>query len=188
MNARHLAALAALATLPDASMAHGFGGSGWIHPLTGVDHMLAMVAVGLWSAQLGGRALAGVPVAFVVAMAIGSAVGVQRHPVDGIEAWIALSVLALGIAIAVHKRLAWPVAAAASLVFGLAHGYVHGLEMPDTAPLGYAAGFLATTAGLHVAGAVAGLLLLEENAGHRWLRAGGALIAAAGGVLLHGAL
>ena len=188
MSARHIAAAAALATLSGPCMAHGFGGSGWIHPLTGVDHMLAMVAVGLWSAQLGGRALAGIPVAFVVAMAIGSAVGLHRYPVEGIEALIAFSVLALGTAIAIRQQLAWPVAATASLAFGLSHGYVHSLEMPDTASLEYAAGFLLTTAGLHVAGAAAGLLLLEEAHGQRWLRIGGAVIAAVGGVLLHGAL
>jgi len=170
------------------SLAHGFGGAGWIHPLTGVDHMLAMVAVGLWSAQLGGRAIARVPAAFIVAMALGSTVGLRQWPVHGIETVIALSVLLVGAAIAIRTGLAWPVAAAAALMFGLAHGYVHGLAMPDTGRLDYAAGFLLTTAALHVAGAVAGLLLLDMPKGPRWLRTGGALVAAAGGVLLTGAL
>lgn len=188
MNADRFAAAAALAAMSGPCMAHGFSGAGWVHPLTGVDHMLAMVAVGLWSAQLGGRAISRVPVAFVVAMAIGSAVGVGRWAVPAIEAAVAFSVFVVGGAIAIRSRLAWPLAATAALVFGLAHGYVHGLEMPGTGRLEYAAGFLLTTAALHVAGAVAGLLLIEQPEGQRWLRAGGAFVAAAGGVLLQEAL
>lgn len=187
MKAPRLFAAALLVLASGPGMAHGFAGSGWVHPLTGVDHMLAMIAVGLWSAQLGGRAIWGVPSAFVVAMGIGSAIGWHQWPVQGIEAAIALSVVAVGLAMAIHSRLAWPVAATAALVFGLAHGYVHGLEMPATQGFGYAAGFLCTTAGLHVAGAVAVLLVLERPDGHRLLRAGGALVAAVGGVLLQGA-
>lgn len=188
MKAPRLLAAALLVVSSGPGMAHGFAGAGWIHPLTGTDHMLAMVAVGLWSAQLGGRAIWSVPAAFVVAMAIGSTFGLLHWPVQGIEAIIALTVVAVGLAMALESRLAWPIAAAAALVFGLAHGYVHGLEMPDTHRLGYAAGFLATTAGLHVAGAVAGLLVLERPDGQRLLRAGGALVAAAGGALLQAAL
>lgn len=188
MSALRVAAGAALALACGPALAHGFSGAGWVHPLTGADHMLAMVAVGLWSAQLGGRAIARVPAAFVLAMAIGSAIGMRRWPVDGIEAVIALSVLVVGAAIAIRTRLAWPAAAAAALAFGLAHGYVHGLEMPESGSLGYAAGFLFTTAALHVAGAAAGLLLVESPAGQRWLRVAGACVAVAGGVLLRGAL
>jgi urease accessory protein len=166
-------------------MAHGFAGNGWMHPLTGIDHMLAMVAVGLWSAQLGGRALAGVPAAFVAAMAAGSIAGFQQWPVPAVESIVALSVLALGAAIAVKTRAAWGVACIASMLFGLAHGWVHGAEMPPGADgLSYAAGFLLTTAGLHVAGAVAGLLVLDQPWGRHWLRGGGALLAAAGVWLL----
>ena len=180
----HRAAAATLAVTAGPCMAHGFAGSGWVHPLTGIDHMLAMIAVGLWSAQLGSRALAGVPAAFVVAMAFGSIAGLSQWPLPGIEALVAASVLILGAAILARTRLAWPLAAAAALVFGLAHGYAHGLEMPVTGRLEYAAGFLVTTAALHVIGAASGLLLLDQPAGGRWLRGGGALVAAVGLVLL----
>jgi urease accessory protein len=182
---RHAGAAAVLALTVTPCLAHGFAGNGWMHPLTGLDHMLAMVAVGLWSAQLGGRALALVPMVFVAAMAFGSIAGFQQWPMPAVESVIAMSVLALGGAIALQSRAAWPLAGLASLVFGLAHGYAHGAEMPLAADgLGYAAGFLLTTAGLHVAGAVAGLLVLEQPAGRRWLRGGGALVAAAGVALL----
>jgi urease accessory protein len=185
---RHAAALLALAGATEPCLAHGFSGNGWMHPLTGVDHMLAMVAVGLWSAQLGGRALFVVPLAFVAAMAVGSVAGVQQWQMPAVESIVAMSVLVLGGAIALASRAAWPVACAAALLFGLAHGYVHGAEMPLSADkLGYAAGFLLTTAGLHVAGAVAGLLVLEQPAGRNWLRSGGTLVAAAGAMLLQSA-
>lgn len=174
-----------LAAAAGPSAAHGFAGNGWVHPLTGLDHMLAMVAVGLWSAQLGGRALALVPAAFVGAMAAGSFVGMRQWPVPGVESVVALSVLVLGAAIAVNARATWSVAALAAMLFGLAHGYAHGAEMPSAADgLGYATGFLLTTAGLHIAGAVAGLLVLEQPRGRQWMRSGGALVAAAGAWLM----
>jgi urease accessory protein len=95
--------------------------------------------------------------------------------------------LALGGAIALQTRVAWTVASLAALLFGLAHGYAHGAEMPLTADgLGYAAGFLLTTVGLHIAGAVAGLLVLDQANGRQWLRGGGASVAAAGALLLRG--
>lgn len=186
MNAvRRAVALLALGAMAGPCFAHGFAGIGWMHPLTGFDHMLAMVAVGLWSAQLGGRALAVVPAAFVAAMALGSFAGYQQWAVPDAESFIALSVLGLGTAIASQARLMWTVACAAALLFGLAHGYAHGVEIPVNAdrPI-YVAGFLLTTAGLHVAGAVAGLLLLEHPGGRRWLRGGGLVVAAAGAALL----
>ena len=161
--------------------AHGFAGSGWLHPLTGPDHMLAMLAVGAWSAQLGGRAIWTVPAAFVCAMAIGGIAPLRGWPLPGTEILIAASVLGLGLAIALDRRFAWPVAAFATALFGLAHGSAHGSEMPrmaDTAS--YVIGFLMTTAGLHVAGAAGGLLLLERVRGRGWLRLAGAVTSVAG--------
>lgn len=188
MNALRLPAGLVLAALSGPCMAHGFSGAGWVHPLTGLDHMLAMVAVGLWSAQLGGRAIGRVPVAFMLAMTVGSAFGLRRWPIEGVEVMVPASVLIVGAAMAVRARLAWPAAAAAALLFGLAHGYVHGLEAPASEGLAYSAGLLLTTAGLHIAGAAAGQLLLEKPEGQRWLRTSGAFIAAACGVLLRGVL
>jgi urease accessory protein len=117
---RTAAVLLALAGSAEPSLAYGFAGNGWMHPLTGLDHMLAMVAVGLWSAQLGGRALGLVPMAFVAAMAMGSVAGFQQWPMPAVESTIAISVLALGGAIALQPRMAWTVACLAALLFGLA--------------------------------------------------------------------
>lgn len=182
---RRTTVLLALTAAAGPCMAHGFSGNGWMHPLTGLDHMLAMVAVGLWSAQLGGRALALVPTAFVAAMALGSFAGVQQWPLPAVEPAIAISVLVLGAAIALANRCAWALACFAALLFGLVHGYAHGAEMPQAAdPLNYAAGFLLTTAGLHIAGAVGGLIVLDQPAGRQWLRGGGALVAAVGAALI----
>lgn len=161
--------------------AHGFAGSGWLHPLTGPDHMLAMLAVGAWSAQLGGRALYTVPSAFVLAMAIGGACGLTGVFMPGTELMIALSVLILGAAILLNGQVAWPFAVFATVLFGTAHGWAHGRELQGTAdPVTYVFGFLVTTAGLHIAGAVAAMLLMEHPGGLTRLRAAGAAVATAG--------
>lgn len=163
------------------AFAHGFAGSGWMHPITGIDHMLAMLAVGAWSAQMAGRAIITVPAAFVCAMAAGSLAAQCHFAFPATEAVIALSLFALGIAIALDRRPAMPIAALATALFGLAHGWAHGAEIPHTADTPtYVAGFLTTTAGLHVAGAAGGLLLLERHNGRRWLRSAGIVIAIAG--------
>jgi urease accessory protein len=171
--------------LCEPSYAHGFGGTGWLHPLTGLDHMLAMVAVGAWSAQLGGRAVYGVPLAFLGAMAIGATLGIVQGGLAGTEFGIALSVLLLGIAIALERRTALWIAAIGVGLFGVCHGYAHGSEMPGSEHVGsYAAGFLITTAGLHLVGAVGALLLLESKWGKRWLGLGGMAIAVVGAYLI----
>ncbi|MGH7185288.1 MAG: HupE/UreJ family protein, partial [Pseudomonadota bacterium] len=158
---------------------------GWLHPLTGPDHMLAMLAVGAWSAKLGGAAIYKVPSAFVCAMVAGGIAALNHWPLPGAEIIIAASVLTLGLAIAMDRRLALPLAAVATALFGLAHGSAHGSEFPQTADaVSYVVGFLVTTAGLHVAGVVAGLLLLERQKGRTWLRTAGAAAALAGCILL----
>jgi urease accessory protein len=147
--------------------------------------MLAMVAVGAWSAQLGGRALYTVPLAFLGSMAIGATLGIVQGGLTGTEFGIALSVLLLGIAIALERRIAPWIAAIGVGLFGLCHGYAHGLEMPGSEHRGtYAAGFLITAAGLHLVGAVGGLLLLEHQQGKRWLGLGGVTIAVVGAYLV----
>lgn len=167
-------------------LAHGFqaqgmAASGWLHPLTGSDHMLAMIAVGAWSAQLGGAALYLVPSAFVTAMAVGGAVGLSHVPIPAVEFIISLSVLVLGAAIAQAGRAALPVAAATTLLFGAAHGYSHGTEVPQSADaVAYVAGFLSTTATLHIIGLVTGLILLGHTKGRCVLRLAGAGTAVAG--------
>jgi urease accessory protein len=165
--------------------AHGFVGSGWLHPLTGIDHMLAMIAVGAWSAQLGKRAVLYVPAAFVGAMLFGGVLGFERFALAGIELGIAVSVVLLGSAIALERRTPVFLAALGVGLFGMCHGYAHGYEIPSMESTWmYASGFLITTASLHLIGAVGGILILEHARGSRWLRCAGAMIATIGLYLL----
>jgi urease accessory protein len=133
---------------------HGGGFSdGLQHPIGGLDHLLAMVAVGLWAAQSGGKARWALPIAFVTLMGLGDVLGMAQLPLPGIEAGILLSSLLLGSLIlrAVQLPLGWSVGLVGSLA--LCHGFAHGLEMPAaTNAWGYAAGFLLATAGLHLIG------------------------------------
>jgi urease accessory protein len=133
---------------------------GFLHPLGGLDHVLAMVAVGLYAAHLGGRSLWLLPVAFLGTMIVGGLLGYIGVPVPMVEQGIGLSVVALGLAIAVGLRL--PTLAALALVglFALVHGHAHGTEGAELASfLSYAAGFVAATALLHAAGIGLGFAL-----------------------------
>ncbi len=132
---------------------------GLLHPLTGLDHLLAMVAVGLWAALAGGRALWALPLAFVVAMLAGGALGTLGVPMPAVEPVILASVIVLGALVALAARL--PLGAAVALValFGLAHGHAHGAEGPGGSLAAYAAGFTLATAALIVAGLGLGLAL-----------------------------
>lgn len=153
--------------------AHGFGGSGLLHPLTGIDHLVAMVAVGIWSAQLGGKAIYIVPSCFVLMMTVGGICGLQGWNWQHSEWFIACSVVLLGMAIVWNRSLSILIAGCGVALFGFSHGYAHGLEIPELlSPAVYIAGFLTTTIGLHVIGAVGGLLILEEAQGAvrlRWI-------------------
>jgi urease accessory protein len=194
MHARltSIAAAAALVLLPGAALAHpghldasGFS-HGFMHPVGGLDHVLAMIAVGLYAALLGGRALWLVPTSFVGVMAIGGALGMAGVALPYAELAIALSVVVLGLAIAL--RLSLPTLAAMTLVgaFAIFHGYAHGAQMPaDAAGLGYAAGFVLATALLHGAGVAFGLSA-SRLADDRWRVAqlSGGAIALAGIALL----
>jgi urease accessory protein len=158
---------------------HGFA-NGLLHPLTGLDHICAMIAVGLWAAQRGGRALWLVPLSFVSVMMIGGALGMGGAGVPYVEQGIAASVLVLGILIAAAVRL--PLAASMGLVglFALFHGYAHGAEMPATASgLEYGVGFVIATASLHLAGIGIGLAA-KQFASANWIRFVGGAIAACG--------
>lgn len=191
---RRIASTASLALLAaafsTAAFAHpgdhshiGFA-AGFAHPLTGLDHLLAMVAVGLWASQLGGRALWLLPLTFPVVMAAGAALGFAGVTLPGVELGITASVLVLGAAIA----LTWRPSLAASLpligLFALLHGYAHGVELPAQASaLDYAAGFVAATLALHLAGLAIGLAANRLPVRFAARTAGGA-IAAVGAVLL----
>ena len=159
---------------------------GFIHPLGGLDHLLAMVAVGLFAAHLGGRALWAMPSAFVAVMAVGGALGMNSVGLPHVETGIALSVVVFGAILAAGVAL--PVGLAAGLVgfFAIFHGQAHGAEMPAGASgVAYAAGFMIATAALHGAGIALGLGA-GRLASMRAVRIGGAAMAAAGVGLLAG--
>lgn len=195
LPAVRLVLFATLACIPGVAWAHVGVGSpsgfahGFVHPITGADHVLAMVAVGMFAANLGGRALWAVPLTFVTVMAIGGALGIAGVAVPFVEAGIAVSVVVLGAAVALRWK--WPVAAAMALVglFAIFHGHAHGTEMPvDASGFEYAAGFMIATAVLHVAGIAIGLGLAKLARTHspRLLQASGAAMAAAGVGILTG--
>ncbi|MFM8332470.1 MAG: HupE/UreJ family protein [Candidatus Methylumidiphilus sp.] len=172
----------ALVFAPSASAhtlgSHGAGfAAGVAHPFIGLDHLLTMLAVGLWAAQLGGAALWRVPAAFVAAMAVGAALARPELDLAGLELAVGGSVLALGLLLAFALRLPGLLAPLAVALLALSHGAAHGLEMPQTAsPWGYGLGFLLATAGLHGAGIALGLSLKRSALA----RVGGVAIAAAG--------
>jgi urease accessory protein len=186
-----LAALGALA--PALAFAHvGIGSTnglvhGFSHPIGGTDHILAMVAVGIFAAGLGGRALWAVPLAFMGFMTFGGALGMLGAPLPFVETGIALSIVALGLAVAV--KLDWPVAAAMAMVglFAVFHGHAHGTEMPlGASGAAYAFGFLAATGLLHLAGIGIGFAIGKTGKAYtqRITQASGAALALAGiGVL-----
>jgi urease accessory protein len=175
-----LGAIPAVHAHPGLEPATGFAG-GLAHPFSGWDHLLAMIAVGFWAAQL--RAPRLLPAAFLAAMTLGALAGHWTGPVPGLEQGVAASVLVLGLLIA--RRVRVPAAAGAAWVgvFAIFHGAAHGAEMPATAgALAYGCGFVAATAILLAAGAAAGNLaeLLPERAS----RTPGWVVAAAGLALL----
>jgi len=158
--------------------------AGLAHPLTGLDHLLAMVAVGLWAAQLGGRALWTLPLAFPVAMAAGAALGFGGMALPWVEIGITASVLVLGAAVAAGYRPSLIVGLPLVAVFGLMHGYAHAVELPaSTTALAYSVGFVAATFALHLVGIGLGLAMGRIQLRYGARTAGGA-IAAAGAVLL----
>jgi urease accessory protein len=127
--------------------------SGLAHPLFGLDHLLAMLAVGLWAAQQGGAARWALPLTFVATMLFGGLLGFAGIEMPLMETGIAGSVLALGLLVALAVRPPLAIAAGLTALFAASHGVAHGLELPAlSSPWGYAAGFVAATAALHAAG------------------------------------
>jgi len=166
---------------------HGFV-QGILHPLGGIDHVLAMVAVGLLAAHLGGRALFLVPLSFVALMAAGGTIGFAGVALPYTELAIALSVIVLGALVAIRANLPLALAACIAGGFAIFHGYAHGAELPaGTSALSYAAGFLIATALLHLAGIAGGLgiaKLATSGLGQRVMQASGGAMALAGVLLL----
>jgi urease accessory protein len=183
----------ALIGLPAAILLHSYGGggilSGFLHPLLGVDHLLAMLSVGIVSAQIGGRAIWTVPTAFVGTMAVGALLGIFGVALPVVEYGITGSVLILGLAILFAKSIPEGVALVAVALFAMFHGNAHGTEIPaitDTIGLliAYILGFLTATAGLHVVGALLGLSVGRLERGQLLMRVGGLAIALAGVFLI----
>lgn len=163
-----LRAVLAAAVLLSPSLAHAHTGlgvhgslDGFSHPFLGLDHFLAMTAVGFWAAALGGRARLIVPAAFLLLMAAGGALGMSGVALPAVEQGIAASVILLGLAIAAQLRVPTGLAAGLVAVFAVFHGQAHGAEWPATASAaGYVAGFLSATALLHGLGLALGALPL----------------------------
>jgi urease accessory protein len=187
-----LFALIAVAGAASPALAHtGHGAAsgfmaGVAHPLGGLDHLLAMIAVGILAAQIGGRALWLVPASFVGMILVGAMLGFAGTPLPLVEIGIVGSVVVLGLVIAAGRRMPMGAAMALVGVMALFHGHAHGTEMPVSASgLAYGAGFTLATLGLHAAGI--GLCVAVREAVSRnadvVLRAGGGVIAGVGALL-----
>lgn len=194
MTIPRLLAAAVVATVSAPALAHVEAGqatgllSGFLHPISGLDHVLAMVAVGLWGAILGAPAVWVLPIAFPLVMAMGALLGFLGVPLPGVEYGIAASAILLGAAVAFEVRP--PVAFAALLVgvFAIFHGYAHGSELPPgQSALLFSMGFVIATGALHAVGIGIGALK-----GRMWggavLRAAGSMVAAGGAFFMWKAL
>jgi urease accessory protein len=185
-----------LSLIPSVVYAHDggnvpFGGflSGLVHPVLGYDHLLAMLSVGILSAQIGGRAIWTVPATFVGVMAVGGALGLIDIGLGSTEFGIAASLVLLGSIIAAERNLPVRLAMLGVGFFAIFHGYAHGTEMPTTAePVLYAFGFLTGTALIHIAGLVVGDIAKHYESGKIMLRVGGGLIALVGVSFIAGGL
>lgn len=182
-----LAPAAVLAHSGPAGHDHGFA-FGFLHPLGGLDHLLAMIAVGLLAAHLGGRALWLVPLSFVALMATGGAIGFAEVRLPYVELLISASVVVLGLLVAFRANVPLVAAMLIAGFFAIFHGHAHAAELPDSeSPYPYAAGFLLATALLHLAGVMIGFGFAKLSAsglGQRIVQAGGGAMALAGVVLL----
>ena len=155
-----IGALFALSMMPGVAGAHPGHGemvegllAGTLHPLSGLDHVLAMVAVGIWAAQLGARAVLVLPVTFPLVMVLGGMLGAFGSPLPAVEVAIAISVIALGVLVAFSIRFSLAAAGTLVAIFALCHGYAHGVELPMTInAIAYSVGFVVATAALHILG------------------------------------
>jgi urease accessory protein len=173
-----MAPLAALAH-EERGQAAGFL-AGLAHPVSGLDHVLAMVAVGLWGAVLGAPAIWVLPVAFPLVMAFGGLMGLLGIPVPGVEVGIAISAIVLGAMVLAEVRPPLWLAAAIVACFAIFHGHAHGRELPEGASaLLYSLGFIVATGLLHALGILVGVA-------HRWAAGRQVVRAAGGGVAIAG--
>ncbi|MBP1853556.1 HupE/UreJ family protein [Rhizobium halophytocola] len=179
-------AILCLLSAPGLAQAHIIQGEtggflhGFEHPLSGLDHLLAMFCVGLWGAQMGGRSVWTMPITFPLIMVVGGLLGIAGVPIIGIETGIALSIIVLGGAIAFRWHPPAIVSLAVIAVFAICHGYAHGAELPAaTDPADYAIGFVVATGLIHLAGIAVGLFF-QRIRGGELSRALGGLIGLGG--------
>ena len=155
--------------------------SGITHPVLGLDHFLAMVSVGMVSAQIGGSAIWKVPTTFVLVMFLGGLIGINFSGFEGYEIGIAMSVLLLGLVLVAEKIIPTSFAMIAVGIFAVFHGYAHGGEIPTVAePVPYVAGFMTGTIFLHITGLILADISTHYSVGRIILRTGGFMIAIAG--------
>lgn len=182
LNYRWHIMLTAVLLFPAAAFAHpgvhGVSGyvAGFVHPMSGIDHILVMLAVGLWAAQQGGRAMWWIPASFVSMMIIGAILGMEQVPLPFVEQGIIASVMVMGVLIVAALRL--PTMAGAILVslFAIFHGHAHGSELPlSAAGLHYVIGFTIATTMLHATGIGLGVMLRRLDAMRLARFAGGAI-------------
>ena len=165
----------------------GFG-SGFVHPVSGLDHVVAMVAVGLWGAFLGAPAIWILPIVFPMVMAMGGVLGIAAVPVPAVEIAIAISGIVLGAMVLFEVKPPIWIAAVIVGIFAIFHGYAHGAELPSAAtPLVYSLGFVIATGLLHLCGIGFGVLVRWPK-GKIAVRACGGLIALIGALFLVGVL
>jgi urease accessory protein len=179
-----------VALAPGLALAHQQAGtagglvSGFLHPVLGPDHVIAMIAVGLWGVQLGRPAIWTLPITFPLIMAFGGMMGVAGIPLPSVEVGIALSAVVLGIMVAGSVRPQLWVVMAIVGTFAIFHGHAHGTELPHAAdPLAYGVGFVVATGLLHLSGILVGLAIARPL-GVRAVQACGVLIAVLGGYFL----
>ncbi|MFD1790026.1 HupE/UreJ family protein [Ochrobactrum teleogrylli] len=168
---------------------HGSFAAGFSHPLSGADHILAMVAVGLWASMLGGRALVVVPLSFVGVMLLGFMAALSGITLPYVEPVILTSVIVLGLIVAMAFHASTLTAALVVGFFAFFHGYAHGGEIGSAAFLSYGVGFALATALLHAAGIGAGLAagrILQGRTGQMIMRAAGGFAALSGLYLMAG--
>lgn len=162
--------------------------SGFVHPLSGFDHMLAMISVGLWGAFLGRPLVVALPVIFPTVMAFGGALGMANVKLPPVEIGIAVSVIVMGAVIAFAYRAPVWLACLIVAIFAIFHGYAHGQELPSAAdPLGYSVGFVLATGLLHILGIALGLLNARPG-GVVLTRGLGALVALCGAFFMYRAI
>lgn len=190
VSTRMLFALVAIwAQSAAAHVGHGTTGSGnffdgFLHPVTGLDHLVAMVAVGLWGAQLRAPAIWLLPITFPLVMAMGGFLGLIGLPLPGVGVGVAMSGVVLGVCVAAAARPPLWIPALIVGAFGLFHGHAHGTAMPMSgSPVAFGAGFVVATGMLHLCGILIGLLVRWPS-GAMVVRASGAVIAALAGYSL----